>query len=135
MVTEAVIERLVDGVWSKIVVCRVDPVIAVAPRARPTADLYLSRETLLHVLDEHKVPVEDLTLLADAVNRGLVIAERKRARFATICYQSEVEGKRYIAPIKATVDGSEMYVMSFHRSRDGQTKSLLKRGEAIRFHQ
>ena len=98
MVTEAVIERLVDGVWSKIVVCRVDPVIAVAPRARPTADLYLSRETLLHVLDEHKVPVEDLTLLADAVNRGLVIAERERARFATICYQSEVEGKRYIAP-------------------------------------
>ena len=137
MVTKSILTMLSQGTWNKIIVCSVETVVAVAMRAKHTRDVHLSRESYFHIRDQHPdVSLDDLEmLLPDAINHGLVIVEKKRPHFATICYQSTVEGRRYAIALKSTMDGREIFIQSVHRMHARQTKAVLDRGVAVRLHQ
>lgn len=137
MVTKAILIMLGQGNWNKIVVCSVETLVAVAMRAKHTRNVYLSRESYLHIRDQHPdISLDDLEmLLPDAINHGLVIVEGQRPHFATICYQSTVESRRYAIALKSTKDGREIYIRSVHRMDDRQTKAFLDRGVPVRLHQ
>jgi len=134
MITIDSLADLAFGRRDRIPVCSVEGHIADAIGAK-THVVTLSKYTLHHVLEEHHdVKSEHFLMLPNMIENGLVVHERDRGRGATVCYQNEKDGRRYITAIKATRDGKAIFAETLHRSRKRQTKSILARGKVLRTH-
>ena len=135
MVFETAISMLISGERDSVFVASIERYVAKAIGATRTTDVRLSRKSFFHIRDTHShIKLEHFKMLPDAIRRGFVILESSRPWFATICYIHRESSIRYAIPIKATKQGDEIYIQSFHRMKPRQTKALLNRGQALRNH-
>ena len=135
MVDKAVLSLLTSGERNMVFVASIERDVADAIGATHTTDVRLSRETFFHIRDEHDhIKLDHFKMLPDAFRQGLIIHERNRPRFATICYDHPESGRRYVIPIKSTEAGDEILIQTFHRMSHRQTRSLLNRGQVLRYH-
>lgn len=100
-----------------------------------TTAVYLSLVSLLHIRDEHP-DMDDITLLRlpFALRNGLIVQETKKSNHLLCCYQPSETEKRFIAALKIAKPAREVYVSSFYRGRERQTRSILKRGKVLKTH-
>lgn len=118
-----------------IVVGILEPYVALSIGAIYTREVWLSLVSYQHIREGHPdIPGNELTFIPEALTRGLVIFESNREHWASICYQSAAEGRRFTLAIKAAHNGKEIFLRSVHRMRERQTKALLKRGYILRKH-
>ena len=129
--------RLLDLIFTRevreIFVCHLDQKITELVGVSHT-EVKLTKHRLNHIIDGHvDVKAKDLMFLPDAITRGLIIQEHLNPPSINICYQHPViEKRRYKVNIRCI--GGELLIMSFHKTRKRQTRSLLKRGKILRRH-
>ena len=109
-----------------------NPALAEVIGAADRHAVLLSRDTIVKEKVRHPdIDFEQYCVLPDVVRFGLVVQEYSQQ--LVFCYEHH-SGRRYRAMVKATLAGHELYVTSFHRMRDRQTKAILKRGLILRRH-
>ena len=116
-------------------VCDIEHDIAQAIGANTCAAI-LSRETMAKQAARHKdILAKDYAYLVWALDDGLAIKDDNRPQNAIICFQHpHIEYIRYRIYLKCTKSRDEIFIDSFHRTKMGQTRSMLKRGPIIRTH-
>jgi len=113
-------------------VCRIDRTAAVAIGAK-TQDVWLSKEDAEKIKAKHGLDLRHLHLVPIAARYGWAGVEPHRPRHLIIVYEDrEVFGRFFKLVIKATGNGREMYIETFHRSHLGQLRSLIRRSKVIR---
>jgi len=102
--------------------------------SQKTSVILLSTDSTRHILTKHGDHIEPSTLLIipEALRVGLWIADREFS--CRVSYEQKETGVRYLAAVKATKNRREIYLSTFHRAQQGQTKSVLKRGKIVRNH-
>ena len=98
-------------------------------------NVYLTQNTLTHILDRHP-DIEGYTLLLIPIilGRGLWVQERAKPNMVIASYYSPITEKRHMAVMKITANNSEVWLASFYRAHARQTVSLLKKGIILRAH-
>lgn len=127
------LHRLITGQVSTLDVGRVPD--EVQPYfGSPTRAVFLSTDSIRHILQQHADHLEtpELLKIPAALERGLWIADRKMS--CCISYFDAAESIRYICVVKVTRRRHELYLKTFHRGAKRQTKALLKRGPLLRTH-
>lgn len=97
--------------------------------------VYLNRTALEHINKDH--PDVDFYMLLDipfAIRRGLLVRERAKPNVFLSCHQSIGLKRRMIVAMKIFENGAEIWVSSYYKSRDRQTKSILARGTVLKNH-
>lgn len=135
MVNQLILSRLARGAVARIVVGTLEERVACAIGAHHTRNVTLSTASFLHIRGEHPdIELSEFEYLPLAIANGLAIFENSRPNCVILSYQSPIPAKRFLVPIKCVNKGTEIFVSSFHRGRNRQTRSLLRRGEAVRLH-
>ena len=119
-----------------VVVCEMEIFIARLLGAN-TTEVMISKETVIKQAEHHPdIKAEHYEMLPDAVTRGLLVHEHTGPGRFTICYENmTAPGKRFKVTGKCTKDGKEIYVTGFHRVKKRYTRSVLRRGTVLRWHQ
>ena len=94
--------------------------------------VYISYDSLLHIMEKHKILMLEMLCLPDMMSNGLWIGER--ANQACVVYSDPNSGKRFIGAVKVAAQGYEVYLKTFHICRKRQTASLLRRGRVLQNH-
>jgi hypothetical protein len=129
------LRRLLAGDFDYLVVGSVEPYVANSIGAIYTREVRLSRDNLIHICERKQhASIEELVMLPTAILNGFAIYDAKRQRCTTISWQSPDPATRFMVALKSNNYGTEIYVTTFHRMREGQTKSLLRRGHPLRTH-
>ena len=98
-------------------------------------NVYLSANSLRHVLEEHPdISLIDLLHLPFAISKGMLARERAKPNIVVASYLDGETGKRFISVIKIVQSGTEVWISSFYRSKERQTKRILSRGEILKTH-
>jgi len=102
--------------------------------SQKTSAILLSTDTARHILVKHGDHIEasTLLLLPEALRMGLWIADRPS--WCRISFLEKRTNVRFIAAVKATKCKRELFVGTFHRSQQSQTKSVIRRGKVLRNH-
>ena len=135
MLDPRVLFRLLFPRQHHIRICLIGQDLAAAMGAK-TCQVFLSKDTLMKQLDKHPdIRTRHYAWLPEIIRDGMVIQEHRRRDRLSICYEHPSDpGKRFRTVIKSTVNGAEVYVSSFHRTKPGQTRALLGRGRMLRAH-
>jgi len=98
--------------------------------------VYLSKASLDHINLRHPdITDYDLISAPFVLKHGLFLRETRRPNLYLCSYVGpHVEHKRYGAALKVSEPDREVYMTSFHRVSDRQTKAWLKRCEIIKRH-
>jgi hypothetical protein len=98
-------------------------------------NIYLSRGSLRHVLEEHSdISLIDLLHLPFAISRGLLVRENAKPNVIIVSYLDNETGRRFISALKITQAGTEIWVSSFYKSKIRQTKRVIARGTILKTH-
>lgn len=99
-----------------------------------TQTVFLSADSALHILQQHSdhLEVPELLKIPTAIDRGLWIPDRETS--CCLSYFDDKEFIRYIGAVKVTKRRHELYLSTFHRGANRQTKALLRRGKLLRAH-
>lgn len=98
-------------------------------------NVYLSRESLAHILEKHPdVTLFTLLCLPIAIQRGLLVKERKNPRVVIVSYQDPESARRYLGALKTAAQECEVWVSSFYQGRKRQTRRILQRGDLLKEH-
>lgn len=98
-------------------------------------NVYLSAYSLHHILDDHpEVTQYDLLRLPFVVRRGLLVREREKSNILIANYQDDESSRRWCAALKMARPDKEIYVQTFHRAHQRQTRAHLKRGIILKKH-
>ena len=125
--------RLFAGEIDAVPVCEIPTSMASTIGAQ-TQFVYLSSQTVHKQRQHHpSLSVIDYLTLPTHISNGLVLLESSKLKRLHICFERS-DGDRYLATLKATLDGRRMYVVRFHGSRPRQTKSLIGRSTILRPH-
>lgn len=124
--------RLAAGIIDSIPVCRLPPDVCKAIGAK-TSIVRLSTASLKHILKDHKdTEVSQILMLPKAIQWGLLVRDGERPSHIVACYQDpHSEKRRFIAVLKVTAKGDEIWVSTFHRAAPRQTKRVLEKGKEI----
>jgi hypothetical protein len=97
--------------------------------------VYLSRDSLGHIRQEHPDLTDvELLLASRAIATGLLIREKNKP-YLLACFQHpEDANRRYKANMKIAAGNADMWLTTFHRTHPRQTRALLQRGEILRKH-
>jgi len=96
--------------------------------------VHLSRASLEHIRVKHPDVTDfDLLLLTMAVERGMIMRERRKPNVLLGVYQEPASHRRFVAVMKIAA-AYEVWVTSFHRAHRRQTMQWLKRCELLRRH-
>jgi hypothetical protein len=76
----------------------------------------------------------DFIKLPIGLARGLVITDGRTPRSVVVCYVAPDSNVRHKVVVKATANGSELWVSTFHRTKPRQTRALLARGRVLKTH-
>ena len=95
--------------------------------------VYMNRLGLLHIFDEHPdvIPYEILKVPFDLKN-GLWLQERANPNVFIVSREDLEQNKRYMVVLKSYEKGSEMWVSSYHRVHEKQTRSHMNRCNILR---
>jgi hypothetical protein len=98
-------------------------------------NVYLSRNSLLHIQKTHP-DIDHFTLLnlPFGIERGLLVQEKAKPHIVLSSFIESATNTRFISALKITQQGTEVWVSSFYRSSDRQTKSILQRGIILQNH-
>ncbi|MEC5290692.1 hypothetical protein VSX64_07395 [Aurantimonas sp. C2-6-R+9] len=97
----------------------------------PLQIAYLSGESVRHIIDLHPdISLIDMLCLPLMIQDGLWVADKISA--AACVYRHPENGNQYKAAVKATAEGFETYISTFHRCADRQLQGILKRGPVLR---
>lgn len=99
------------------------------------ADVYLSKDSLAHIVSKHNV-VDNFELLfvPFVIRHGMLMRERKKNNILISVYQDAHSDHRYAAVMKITNKNFEVWLQTFHRAHLRQTRAWLKRCEMIKTH-
>jgi hypothetical protein len=127
--------KLKQGLAEKITVCRISNFLA-SMFGSQTLDVYLSRYTFEKIARDHSdLFPNEIFYLREAIERGLIIQEKEKPHHFTASLQHpEHENKRFIASLKFAKRMHEIWVTSFYRTKKGQTRKKVERGQIIRRH-
>ena len=129
------LELLTYGKIPYIHLAELDIHTAIALTGAPIQDVVLFRDALFHIRDKHSdVTLSELDILPEALRDGLLIAENDDQKKACVCYESNEFGRRYNAALKVLPEKKLISCLTFHRARQRNTKSKMKRGRPIRLH-
>lgn len=132
---ESELLRLLNNSVHRISLGRLDPEVALALGCTTSETIVLSRGSLLHIIWGHDdLRSADLGQIPDLLKDALVVRDDNKPNTAIYCYQSREMGRRYIGVLKAVRGDSDVYMVSFHRARKRNTKSILERGPKLRSH-
>jgi hypothetical protein len=98
-------------------------------------NVYLSRSSLFHIQEAHP-DIDHFALLnlPLAIELGLLIQEIERPHMIIVSYLNSVIEMRFVAALKISQNGTEIWVSSFYRAKSRQTKSILRRGRVLQNH-
>ena len=100
-----------------------------------TPNVYLALERINHIFNKHRdVTKFDLLILPTMIQSGLIVRENKSKTILVASYVHPVTNKRYVAPMKIANNNCEVWISSFYRVSDRQTKALLKRSKILKTH-
>ena len=126
----ALLERNEGPIW----VGEVPYDIAIRLRLK-NHNVYLVRETLVHILDDHPdINIGTLMFLPFAISDGLWVQERAKPYVVIASYISAGIKNRHMVIMKIAANNTEVWISSFYRARAHQTTSLLKKGIVLRGH-
>jgi hypothetical protein len=95
--------------------------------------IHLSGATLKHIFERHPdVDMFQMLILPFALRSGLWIADRGTT--SCVSYLHEVTGRYYKVSLKSAMQGTEVYVTTFHKTNLRQTQSIRNRGPILRNH-
>jgi hypothetical protein len=99
------------------------------------ADVYLSRDSLVHIFEEHAdLTKYDLLHVPFLPQRGLIVQETAKPKFVIASYKDPDSHRRFVGVVKILFSGAESYLVSFRRAKRGQAKLFLKRGNILKTH-
>ena len=95
--------------------------------------VYMNRRSLRHIFDEHPdvIPWEILKVPLD-LKYGLWLQERENPNVFIVSREDPEQNKRYMVVLKSYEKGSEMWVSSYHRVHEKQTRSHLRKCDILR---
>lgn len=98
-----------------------------------TIEVKIGRNQILHIREVHpNMFPNDILHLKAAIRRGLLVQEFKRIKHLSCCYQNPTSPeRRYIAGLKFAAGFHELWVSTFHRAKERQTRAILKRSKSI----
>ena len=98
-------------------------------------NVYLSRFSLLHIQAGHP-DIDHFALLnlPFGIERGLLVQEKTKPHIVLSSFVEAATNTRFISALKITQHGTEVWVSSFYRSSDRQTRSILQRGIILQNH-
>jgi hypothetical protein len=98
-------------------------------------NVYLSRYSLLHIQAAHP-DIDNFALLnlPFGIQRGLLVQEMAKPHIVLSSFVEATTNTRFISALKITQRGTEIWVSSFYRSSNRQTKSILQRGIVLQNH-
>ena len=101
-----------------------------------TTIVRLSRSTLTHIIGDHvDVDVSQLMMMPKAIQWGLLVDDRERPNHIIASYQDPyATARRYIAVMKITRNRKEIWISTFHRSKERQTRRILEKGRILKKH-
>ena len=98
-------------------------------------EVFLSASSLEHIQKKHPdTTLLDLLLTPFAIERGLLIRLAKKPSYVVICFEHENSQKRFCGTIKILKNGAEMYLLTFYRTHNRFTASLIRRGTIVKKH-
>lgn len=125
--------RLLAGEIDTAPVCEIPMSMASAIGAQ-TQFVYLSSQTVHKQRQRHPgLSAIDYLTLPTHIANGIVLLESGTKKRLHICFERP-DGDRFLATLKATIDGRRIYIVRFHRARKRQTKSLIGRSTILRPH-
>ena len=96
--------------------------------------VHFSKDSLLHVAKKHPdVSDFDLLILPFAIERGMIMRERKKPNVLLGVYQEPASHRRFVAVMKVAA-AHEVWLTSFHRAHRRQTAQWLRRCDLLRPH-
>jgi hypothetical protein len=96
--------------------------------------VHFSQETLTHIRQKHPdVSDFDLLLITPAVERGMIMRERRKPNILLAVYQEPASHRRFVAVMKVAAV-YEIWLTSFHRAHRRQTAQWLKQCDLLRQH-
>lgn len=99
------------------------------------SDVSISRESLIHIDKKHfDITDFEIITMAYGLQNGLFISDIRKENCLIINYIYPDNRIRYKMVIKSAANGTELWVSTFHRLRERQTKALLSRGHIIKKH-
>jgi hypothetical protein len=98
-------------------------------------EVFLSAASLEHIQKVHPdTTLFDLLLTPFAIKKGLLLHLAKKPSHVVFAFEDEDSQKRYCGTIKILKNGSEMYLLTFYRTHNRFTASLLRRGTIVKTH-
>jgi hypothetical protein len=99
------------------------------------SNVYLSLDSYKHIQKKHfDVSDYDLLMMPMAIQYGLLVSDYKKPNIIMCSYFDPNIGKRYIISVKIAANKTEIWALSMYRSRQRQTRALLKKGEILKAH-
>jgi hypothetical protein len=96
--------------------------------------VHFSRESFEHTQKKHPDLTDlDLLLIPFAVERGMILRERRKPNVLLGVYQEPTTHRRFVAVMKIAA-AHEVWLSSFHRAHRRQTGQWLKRCYLLRSH-
>ena len=102
----------------------------VAALGGKSSTVLLSDETARKQAEKHPdIMPGDYAHVQVLVDKGLVVRQGER----TLVFAAETDaGKWWRLVVKRTADGRETYLVAFHRIKQNQLRSTMRRGDVIR---
>jgi hypothetical protein len=117
-----------------IVVGELPNIIRLALRLRVPL-VHFSHQSLKHVEQRHPdVRDLDLLLIPFVIRHGLILRQRRKRNVIIACYQQPMSHRRFLAAMKISDRGSEVWLDSFYRTRPRETARLLRGAEVLKHH-
>jgi hypothetical protein len=126
--------RLRDG-WRDLIAVGDLSIEAAEEMGVYTTMVYLSRESLQHINEEHPdISDTDLLIASLVIKDGMVMREKSKTNAYVCSYEEPYSRLRYVATLKVAAPDREILMTSFRRSRKRQTKAFLRRCKLIKKH-
>ena len=117
-----------------IVVGELPNIIRLALRLRVPL-VHLSNQSLQHIQARHQdISDLDLLLIPFVVRHGLILQQQNKRNVILACYQQPISHRRFLAAMKISAGGAEVWLDSFYRTRPRETARLLRRTEILKRH-
>jgi hypothetical protein len=98
-------------------------------------EVFLSASSLAHIQKKHPdTTLYDLLRTPLAIKRGLLIRLEQKPSHVVICFEDEDSETRYCGTIKILKSGAEMYLLTYYRTHNRFTASLIRRGTIVKTH-
>lgn len=131
-----------DQAWISFVHSGVPPVTAIATledslrRAISTsaAIIRIRHDYALKICHKHKLSIDEFMMLPRSINLGRAVLDDnnpERIKHLSFFYR-ETGRDWYHAAVKTTLQGSELWIRTFHRSDDTDVKRICNRGQILR---